>query len=125
MIVCDALLLFKQNCEQLTITVLQKLSTKPSVESGFSMKFLVGMMKTFVAETNGEVEKLLVLLRNAKLDQDSMLDLMPQKDRSADELNNMLNENGLEKLVEQYGKRKKITKLNDLTEGVTERVEVS
>eukprot|EP00188_Purpureofilum_apyrenoidigerum_P005400 Plantae.Rhodophyta-Purpureofilum_apyrenoidigerum.ctg6982.p1 GENE.Plantae.Rhodophyta-Purpureofilum_apyrenoidigerum.ctg6982~~Plantae.Rhodophyta-Purpureofilum_apyrenoidigerum.ctg6982.p1 ORF type:complete len:421 (-),score=124.86 Plantae.Rhodophyta-Purpureofilum_apyrenoidigerum.ctg6982:122-1384(-) len=107
----------------LTISVLQKLSTKPSVDSGFSIEFLIRMMSHYIKISNDEIEKLLVLLKNARLDQDAVLEIMPPKDRTQEALNAKLAENNLEKLVEQYEKRKKITKLNELTEGVKDRID--
>mmetsp|Transcript_22842 Transcript_22842/g.91436 ORF Transcript_22842/g.91436 Transcript_22842/m.91436 type:complete len:306 (+) Transcript_22842:556-1473(+) len=114
-------LLIQRN--MITVTVLQKLSTKACVESGFSLNFFMTMISEYTSDSNGEVDKLLVLLKNAKLDQDALLEMMPPKDRSQEALNAKLTEHGLEKLVEQYEKKKKQGTLVELAEGVKERID--
>ncbi|KAJ8903779.1 hypothetical protein NDN08_000313 [Rhodosorus marinus] len=116
-----SVLLIQRN--MITVTVLQKLSTKACVESGFSLNFFMTMISEYTSDSNGEVDKLLVLLKNARLDQDALLEMMPPKDRSQEALNAKLTEHGLEKLVEQYEKKKKQGTLVELAEGVKERID--
>jgi len=91
-----------------------------AVSSGIALHFMTAVMTAYLKQNNGSVDKLMGLLKNAHIDTSTMVNMMPEGDRSADALSTHFRNLGLEKLVEQNERRIKADKVRALRDGVAE-----
>mmetsp|Transcript_13116 Transcript_13116/g.23593 ORF Transcript_13116/g.23593 Transcript_13116/m.23593 type:complete len:424 (-) Transcript_13116:121-1392(-) len=106
----------------LTPSVLKEIGAESNVEGNFALDFMTGVIQEFLKENENNATKLMNLLRAAGMDMEAIVNLMPSKQRSAEELSRYFERLGLEKLVEENERRVRQLKVADVRSGVAEQV---
>ncbi|KAA8494476.1 Basic leucine zipper and W2 domain-containing protein 1-A [Porphyridium purpureum] len=106
----------------LTPSVLREIQSDANVEGHFALDHVSAVIKTYMSENDGNVEKLNNLLRVAGLDMEFMVGLLPSKIRSPEELSAYFHRLGLDQLVQENEKRLHQLKVTEVRNGVTERI---